>query len=118
MGDGEGLADHAADRQADELHLLDAQEIQRRSHVVGELRHGVVASDGIAAAMAAHVEAQHAVAGCKQPRHLLGPHAAVGRQRVREAHDLAVLGSLERVVEPPSVVIDEHDLAFPLLDFD
>ena len=57
MGDGEGLAEHTADRQADELHLVDAEKIERRGNVVCELRHRVRAGDGIAAAVAAHVEA-------------------------------------------------------------
>ena len=29
---------------------------------------------------------------------------------MREAHDLAVLRALERVVEPAAAVVDEHDL--------
>ena len=111
--DGEGLADHAADGEADVLHLVDAVEVQRDRHVVGELRHGVGAGDGVAAAVAAHVEAQHAVAGGQQRRHLLGPHAAVGGERMREAHHLAVLGAFERVVEPAAGVVDEHVWPFP-----
>src|SRR5262249_27389355 len=97
----------ASDRKADELHLADPEKIEGGRDVVGELRHGVAAGNGIAAAVAAHVKPQHAVAGGEQRHQLLGPHAAVGCEGMREAHDLAVLWSFEGVVEPSSSKIEE-----------
>ena len=47
MRDGEGLADHAADGEADVLHALDAEEVERDGDVVGERSNRVVAADGI-----------------------------------------------------------------------
>ena len=94
--DREGLADHAADRQADVVHARDRQRIEHGRDIAGKLLHRVVAGNRVAAAVAAHVEAQHAKPGLQQRRHLLGPTAAVGGQRVRDAHDRAVLRPLER----------------------
>ena len=91
MLDRESLADHAADRQADIVHARDRERVEHRGDVAGQRLHRVVAGNRIAAAVAAHVEAQHAEPGLQQRRHLLGPTAAVGSQRVRNADDGAVL---------------------------
>jgi hypothetical protein len=74
------LANHAADRQADEVAAVDAQPVQQRDQVVGQTVDGVGARRAFAAAVAAQVHAQHAVAGRQQRRHLFGPQAQVGRQ--------------------------------------
>ncbi len=78
MMDREGLADHAADREADEVHFGDLEGIEGGADVVGERLHGVVAVDGIAAAVAAHIKAQDTVAGSEKLGDLFRPHAAVG----------------------------------------
>ena len=61
--------------------------------------HRVVAGNRIAAAVAAHIEAQHAKPGLQQRWHLLGPAAAVRGQRVRDADDRPVLRPGEIVIE-------------------
>src|SRR6185437_2008086 len=86
----------------------------RGRDVACELVHGVVAGDGIAAAMAAHVETQHAKAGLQQGWHLLRPHAAVGSERMRDAHDRAGLGTGQIVINAPSAMIEQHAI-LPLL---
>ena len=70
--------------------------------------HRIVAGDGIAAAMAAHVDAQHAEAGAEQRRHLLGPHAAIGGERMGDAEDGPGLGADKVVVDPASVQGKQH----------
>src|SRR5262249_31749466 len=58
VADGERLAHHPPDREADEVHSSDFEKIERLSDVITELLHRVVAGAGIAASVAAHVEAQ------------------------------------------------------------
>jgi hypothetical protein len=108
MLDGEGLADHAADREAHVVDLVDAERAHHRRHVQRQLVHGVVAGDRIAAAMAAHVDAEHAIAGAEQRRHLLRPHAAVGRERMSDAEDGTGLGSIEVVIDPAAIEGQQH----------
>ncbi len=78
--DRKGLADHAADRQADIVDLMDAECIDDRSDIGSELIHRVVPGDRIATAMTAHVNAQQAEPRREQGWELFGPHATIGRQ--------------------------------------
>ena len=103
VGQREALADHAADRQADVVDPGDAEHVERGLHVGRQPVHRVVAGDRRAAAVAAHVEPQHAVARGQQRHHLLDPHAAIGVQRVREAHRRRVLRAGEVEVDATSV---------------
>ena len=103
MGQRKALADHAADRQPDIVDLGDAQHVERAFHVGRERVHRVVALDRRAAAVAAHVEPQHAVAGRQQRDELLDPHAAVGIERMGEADRRCGLRACEVEVDAPSV---------------
>ena len=98
------------------MDLLDAQHVERAFHVGRQLVHRVVAVDRRAAAMAAHVEPQHAVAGAQQRHHLLDPHAAVGIERMGEAHDRRILRAGEVEVDCDVVERQEHgNLPFVVL---
>ena len=90
------------------MHAGDAEEIQGLGRIVGKLGHRVVACDGIAAAMAAHVEAQDAIAGGQQRRQLLRPHAAVGCQGVGKTDDGGVLWPDQIVIKIACGAIDQH----------
>src|SRR5262245_33129919 len=57
MMNGEGLTDYAADREAHVKPRGDAERIHHGGDIAREILHAIVASDGIAAAMAAHVDA-------------------------------------------------------------
>lgn len=74
MRDGESLTEHATDGKPDQVHLAYAEEVERRRDVVGKRGHRVVAGDGRAAAMPAHVETQNAEARSEQRRQLLHAH--------------------------------------------
>jgi len=78
--DRERLADHTADREANIVHSGEGKHLEHRGNVPRERLHRVVAGDRIAAAMAAHVDAQYAKPGLQQRGHLLGPHPAIGCQ--------------------------------------
>jgi hemin uptake protein HemP len=108
MAQGEALADHAADAEADIMHLLDAQHVERAFHVGRQRVHRVVAVHRRAAAMAAHVEAQHAIAGAEQRHELLGPHAAIGIQRMGEAYRRRGLRAGEVEVDSLAVEREQH----------
>ena len=103
MGERKALADHAADRQADEVHLRDAKHVECLLHVGRQRIHRIVALHGSAAAMTAHVEPQHAVACAQQRHHLLDPHAAVGIERMGEADHRRVGRSGEIEIDATSV---------------
>ncbi len=90
------------------MRLVDAEGVHHRRDVVRQLVHRIVAGDRVAAAMAAHVDAQHAIAGAEQRRHLLRPHAAVGGERMGDAEDGSGLGSDEVVVDPASIEGQQH----------
>src|SRR6516162_5014703 len=62
------------------VHSGEGKHLEHRGNVPRERLHRVVAGDRIAAAMAAHVDAQYAKPGLQQRGHLLGPHPAIGCQ--------------------------------------
>ena len=107
-----GLADHPADRQPDVMHPREAERVEHGRDVAGELAHRIVARNRVAAAMPAHVEPQHAEPGLQQGRHLLGPAAAVGGERMGDADDRAVLGTGEVVVKAASCERQQHGMSF------
>src|ERR1700757_4141483 len=86
----------------------DPENVERRRDVAGERRHRVVAGHRVAPAMPAHVEAQDPEPGLQQRRHLLGPHAAVGSQRMGDADNRSVLRADEIVVETASGERQQH----------
>ena len=90
------------------MHLLDAEHVERALNVGRQRVHRVVAVDRRAAAMAAHVEPQHAVARGQQRHHLLDPHAAVGIQRMGEAHRRRALRAGEIEIDASSVEREQH----------
>ena len=108
MVERKGLADHPADRQADVVHARDRQPVEHRSDVAGEVLHRVVAGDRVAAAMPAHVEPQHAEPALQQRRDLLGPAAAVGGERMGDAHGRGGVGADQIVGDRASVQRQQH----------
>src|SRR5262249_35071747 len=115
VAESKRLAQHATDREAAIMHALDAEKIQGRGDVVGKRGHCVVARYGVAAAMSAHVEAQYPIAPAQQRRQLLGPHAAVGGERMREANNRCGIGTDEIVIDPAAIEMDVHIPRPPLL---
>src|SRR5206468_12177722 len=79
--------------------------------IAGQRRHRIVAGHRVAAAMPAHVEAQHAETSLQQRRDLLGPAAAVGSQRMGDADDRAVFGPGEVVIEAASLKRQQHGMS-------
>jgi len=63
----------------DVVHARDYERVEHAGDIAGECLHCVVAGYRVAAAVAAHIEPQHAKTGLQQRRHLLGPAAAIGR---------------------------------------
>ena len=102
------LADRAADRQPAEVDRRQLETVEHVQHIVGQIPHRVGAGQSIAAAMTAQVDAQHTVARRQKRRHLLGPHAAVGSQRVRERHDRRVRCADEIEIQPMAAADDVH----------
>ena len=86
----------------------DPKLVKGGSDIVGERRHRIVAGHRVAAAVPAHVEAQHPEPGLQQRRHLFGPHAAVGSQGVGDADDRPILGTDQIVVEAASCERQQH----------
>ncbi len=94
---------------------MDARNLQdgkRPRHVVAELAHRVRPRQRITAAVAAHVEPQHAKAGGEQGRDLLGPHPAIGGERMGEADHGRCIGT-DKVIGDASAVERQKHGTFP-----
>ena len=108
MIEREGLADHPADRQPDVVDPSEAERVEHRRDIAGEVLHRIVAGNRVAAAMPAHIEPQHAKPGLQQRRHLFSPAAAVRSQRMGDADHRPVLGTGEIVVKTASGERQQH----------
>ena len=64
--------------------------------------------------MAAHVDAQHAEPRGQQRWHLLGPHPAVRRQRVRHAHHRRARGANQVISDVSAFKLQPHGGVPPL----
>jgi hypothetical protein len=102
------LADHAADRQADDMHPVDCKRVDDSRDVGRQFVERHVPGRRIAAAVTAHVDAQHSPLARQQCRDLLGPHAAVGRERMREADGRRALRAHEIVMNAASGEPQQH----------
>ena len=110
MPDAQRLADHAADRQTNEMALPFANGIEQQNDVVSELIDGVRSGRGTAATVAAQIHAQRAVAGDDERRHLFRPHAEVGGKRMRKDHDRRLLRSDDVIGNIASNEREQHDV--------
>ena len=106
-GERQRLADHAAHRQADPVRARDAERVQQRAGVVGQLRQRVGAARRVGTAVPARVVAQHAIAG-GQRLHLRLPHRQIGGQRVAQRHHGGAGRAIEGVVHADAVGGDLH----------
>src|SRR5262249_20857162 len=101
----EHLPDHPAHREAHEVRLPDAEPVEEAAEVLGHLLEGVRARRRARLAVAARVEAQHAVA-VLESFDLRVPHAQVAGQRVAERHHRSL--ALDLVVDVDAVRIVLH----------
>ena len=85
-----------------------ALRIERESASALALARMLSADDRVAAAMAAHVDAQHSEPGSEQRGNLLAPHAAVRRKRVGKADHLSALGPHQVVIQTSSCQWQQH----------
>src|SRR4051794_41749889 len=74
----------------------------------------MVAENGIAAAMAAHVDAQHPEPALQQRRHLLGPAAAVRGQRMGDADGRRIVGPDQVIGDMASLQRQQHGIPPPV----
>ena len=88
--------------------LAISQVIKNLNGVIDQLLHRVIAGRRIAAAMAPHVDTKNPVACRQEVRHLLGPHAAIGRQRMREIDNGRVRPPYDVKVDLASVRPKKH----------
>jgi hypothetical protein len=116
MPRGDVLRHHPTDRESDHVEVVDAQRVDQRDRVVGEVFDGrvirIVARRRVGQPVAAHIVAQHAVLP-RQSVYLLVPHMHVGRQRVRQQHDRRVVRAREVVVNGQVVRADERHRRSP-----
>ena len=113
MIEREGLADHAADGKTDVVDFGEAQSVEHGGDVGGEQVHRVRPADRIAAAVPAHIDAQHAKTAGEQRGHLFGPHAAVGGERVCHANDRRGLRTNQVVSDMAAVQWQQHEVFLP-----
>ena len=106
---GELLGDQAADREADDSGLVDAELFEHGQGVVGEAVDRVGAGGGGGQAVTAHVGAEDAEAGGDQRGHDRIPDCGGRAERVQQENDAAVGGpgvmDLEGVVRGVQCVL-------------
>ena len=90
------------------MYGVDRVRGQDRIDVVGQHVEAIVALRRLAAAVAAHVDRKAAVARAPYGRKLLGPHAAIGGERMRKTDDRRAARSGEIVADAAAVVLNEH----------
>lgn len=105
---GDAVADHSADGQADPVAPVDAEMIPDAKNVVDQHREGVGAGNGLALAVAALVVAQDPEAR-RQRRRDFVPQGEVVGQGVRKRDPGRAFGSFHDAVEGYSVRADLHD---------
>ena len=102
MADGEELADHAAEGQANEMNRRDVEGIEKRPRVVDQEFDGVRRRRRLRGPAAAGVVAQHPVAA-SEGRHLRVPHCEVRHEAVRQHHHGPVPGTLQAVIDGDAI---------------
>jgi hypothetical protein len=90
------------------VHAPQAQHVEHGRHVIGQRPRRVIAGDRIAAAVAAHVEAQNAEPSFDERRQLLGPAAAVRGERMGDADDRILRAADEVIIKTATGERQQH----------
>ena len=102
VGEGQELADHAAQGKTDEEGSLDAEGAKKGAGIHGELFERVRTHGGIRAAVSAGVVAQDPIT-CSKGAHLGVPHRQVRRQRVTQRHNRRLGRTFKAVIDADPV---------------